>query len=83
MAGVEANSEALNTTVVPQLATKADLKELASELKQEMWKQCLRILLGVLAIGGFLISFMIDFDARCQVAWLETAKLPGFSLDHP
>ena len=58
LAGAEAHAEALNTTVVPQLATKADLKELASELKQEMWKQSLGILLGVLAIGGFLIRFM-------------------------
>jgi hypothetical protein len=54
----EAHAEALNMTVVPQLATKADLKELAAELKQEMWKQSLGILLGILAIGGFLFRFM-------------------------
>jgi hypothetical protein len=65
----EAHAEAINTTVVPLLATKADLDRaverldtritgLASELRQEMLKQSLGLLFGVLTIGGFLIRFI-------------------------
>ena len=54
----EAHAEAINANVLPQLATKADLRELASDIKQEMWKQSIGILLGGLMIGGFLIRFL-------------------------
>jgi hypothetical protein len=54
----EAHAEALNTVVVPQLATKSDLKELGQEMRVEIWKAALAQTLAVLAIGGFLIRFM-------------------------
>ena len=55
-------AEAIATTmrddVAPQMATRSDLKEAVADMKQEMWKQSISILLGGLLIGGFLIRFL-------------------------
>ena len=54
----EAQAEALRDDVVPQLATRADLDRLGDRLEAVIWKHSLAIVLGVLAVGGFLVRFL-------------------------
>ncbi len=54
----EAHAEALRDDVVPQLATKADLDRLGDRFETALWKHSVAIILGVLAVGGFLIRFL-------------------------
>ena len=42
----EAHAEALRDKIVPELATKQDLKELGAELRTEMWRMSLAVVLG-------------------------------------
>ena len=54
----EAHAEAIRDDVVPQLATNVDLERLGDRMEAAMWKHSVAILLGGLAIGGFLIRFL-------------------------
>jgi hypothetical protein len=65
----EAHAEAINATVLPQVATNADLNRatdrlgtrmdrLESRIEALLWKHSLAILLGVLTIGGMLVRFV-------------------------
>ena len=58
----EAHAEAMRDDVVPQLATKADLdrleQKLGDRIETALWKHSVGVLLGVLAVGGFLIRFL-------------------------
>ena len=61
----EAHAEALNEKVLPQLATKQDIRELESKIENLgfrfenlLWKHTVAVTFSVLTIGGFLIRFV-------------------------
>lgn len=54
----EAHAEALRDDVVPQMATKPDLDRLGDRLETALWKHTAALILGMLAVGGFLVRFL-------------------------
>lgn len=64
----EAHAEAMNATVLPQLATSQDLQHLEERLDNKMsrleqkfenlhWRHTVAIILSLVAVGGLLMRF--------------------------
>jgi hypothetical protein len=50
----EAHAMALRDRIVPQLATKQDVKDLGSELRREHWRIAIAVILGIAVLAAVI-----------------------------